>query len=354
MAIRSEAHDHRSETTATPIWNPLPRRSKTTATQSRSWERILTVKGREERAWDRKEKRLRGIWKVRGRERVWEIKNQFFFTNSWTVLSLQPRKEQNCKRIHVRFSKFFVNYTQKKKKNLLFLFYIATFINHLRQFIYFTIYFNKIFILSLFFLLFLTNFKTYARSPSFITHFTDHLSLSLSHKNYRVSLSFSFFTGSFLYRLIQILSSPVNPRTKLQRPRSFLHRPIHEPSSPTQITSSPADPRTKLWRLRSFLHQSIQEPSSPPQITSSLADPRTKLHDPDPFFTDRSTNQTPQAPIYLSVGLSVWVCLCVSLFLCWFVCVDVFVCIWRKEDEELRSLNTEKREKNWCEWKLIK
>ena len=34
-------------------------------------------------------------------------------------------------------------------------------------------------------------------------------------------------------------------------------------------------------------------------------------------------NQTPQAPIYLSVGLSVWVCLCVSVFLCGCVCVHL-------------------------------
>ena len=202
MAVRSEAHGHRSETTATPIWNPLPRRSETTATQSRSWERILTVKGREERAWDRKEKRLREESEKWEEGRVWEIKNQFFFTNSWTVLSLQPRKEQNCKRIHVLSSNFFVNYTQKKKKNLLFLFYITTFINELRQFIYFTRYFNKIFILLYFFFISHNyHFKTYACSLSFITHFTDHLSLSLSLslKNYRVSLSFSFFTGSFFH-----------------------------------------------------------------------------------------------------------------------------------------------------------
>ena len=85
----------------------------------------------------------------------------------------------------------------------------------------------------------------------------------------------------------------------------------------------------------------------PTQITFSPANP-------DPFFTDQSTNQAPQAPIYLSVGLSVRVCFFVCVFLCWFFSVDVFVCIRGKEDEELRSLCTEKREKNWCERKLIK
>ena len=58
-ATNLKTQPHRSETHSHLIWNPLPRRSKTTATQSRSWERILTVRGREERAWDRKEKRLR-------------------------------------------------------------------------------------------------------------------------------------------------------------------------------------------------------------------------------------------------------------------------------------------------------
>ena len=40
--------------------------------------------------------------------------------------------------------------------------------------------------------------------------------------------------------------------------------------------------------------------------------------------------------------------MCVGVF------VFVFVCIWEKEDEELRLLCTKKREKNWCERKLIK
>ena len=154
----------------------------------------------------------------------------------------------------------------------------------------------------------------------------------------------------------QILSSSADTRTKLQRPISFLHQSIHKPSSTTQILilSSPANPRTKLRWPISFLHRPIHEQSSTTQILSSPANPRTKLHDPNHFFTGQSTNQTPQAPIYFFVGLSVWVCLCVGVFLCWFFCVNVFVCIWGKEDKELRSLYTEKREKNWCERKLIK
>ena len=101
-----------------------------------------------------------------------------------------------------------------------------------------------------------------------------------------------FFTGSFLHRPIQILSSSADPRTKLRRRRSFLHRPIHEPSS------GDADPffigrsTNQARRPRSFLHRPIHEPFS---------------GDPYPFFTGDP---------YLSVGLSVWVCLCVGVFLC--------------------------------------
>ena len=128
-----------------------------------------------------------------------------------------------------QFFKFFfcLFYT----KNLFFLFYPITFTKHPHQFIYFTRYFNKIFILLNFFIISLNYpLPTYALS----------LSLSLSQK------------------------------------------------LPTQITFSPANP--------------------------------------DPFFTGQSTNQAPQAPIYLSVGLSVRVCFCVCVFLCWFFSVDVFVC----------------------------
>ena len=81
-----------------------------------------------------------------------------------------------------------------------------------------------------------------------------------------------------------------------------------------------------------------------------------------------STDQDLRAPIYLSVGLSVWVCLCVSVFV--YLCVDVFVCgcgcgcgcvclcaSEEKEDEERKTEfvgHTKKREEKRCEWKLIK
>ena len=104
---------------------------------------------------------------------------------------------------------------------------------------------------------------TYALSLSLYSFFLNRSPLSLS-------LS-SIFSHSF--------SKTTNPNHFfIDRSRFFLHRPIHEPSSTTQILSSPADSRTKL-------------------------------HDPDHLFTGRSMNQAPQAPIYLFVGLSVWVCL---------------------------------------------
>ena len=254
---------------------------------------------------------------------------------------------------------------------------------------------------------------------------TRAFSLSLSFSllifpKLNTSLSFSL-SLSFLPSLILSQKLPTQITSSLGpfftgRSRSFLHQPINEPSSgdpnpfftsrsflhrrprsflsqklPTQITSSPGPFFTS--RSRSFLHWPIHEPSSgdpdpfftgdPNPFFLKNYQPRSLLHrvlsspvDPDHFFTIWSTNQTPQPrsflhrPIhelssgdpylfftgdpYLFVGLSVWVCLCVGVFLCWFICVGLFVCIWGKEDEELRLLCTEKREKNWCERKLIK
>ena len=176
----------------------------------------------------------------------------FSFYNYCVIVNQSELGLNICKSIHISSSKFSVYFI---RKNLLFLFYTITFIKHPHQFIYFIRYFNKIFILLNFFIISHNyHFNTCTRSLSFITHFswTDHLSLSLSlslsQKLPSLSLSFSLFTRSFLHRLIQILSSPVDPQTKLRRPRSFLHRPIHEPISPTQITSSPTNPQTKLHK----------------------------------------------------------------------------------------------------------
>ena len=78
-----------------------------------------------------------------------------------------------------------------------------------------------------------------------------------------------FLTESFLHRRIQILSSLADPfftgypdpfflkTTNLDHffTGSFLHRPIHEPSLATQILSSLVDPRTKLRWPISLLHR---------------------------------------------------------------------------------------------------
>ena len=39
------------------------------------------------------------------------------------------------------------------------------------------------------------------------------------------------------------------------------------------------------------------------------------------LFRSTSTDRSSQAPIYLSVGLSVWVCLCVGVFV--YLCIDL-------------------------------
>ena len=139
----------------------------------------------------------------------------FSFYNYCVIVNQSELGLNMCKSIHISSSKFYVYFT---RKNLLFLFYTITFIKHPHQFIYFIRYFDKIFILLNFFIISHNyHFNTYTRSPSFITHFTDHLffslSLSLSFflKNYRVSLFLfhsspgPFFTSrswSFLHQLI--------------------------------------------------------------------------------------------------------------------------------------------------------
>ena len=119
---RSETHGHL-------IWNPQPCRFETTTTLNRSWERENPhhERKRGESVRQRGEKiEERGIWKVRGRETVWEIKKLIFFY-----------KLMNSKSIHISLAKFFgLFYT----KNLLFLFYATIFPKHTHQFIYFTIY----------------------------------------------------------------------------------------------------------------------------------------------------------------------------------------------------------------------
>ena len=195
-----------------------------------------------------------------------------------------------CKSIYISSSKFSVYFI---RKNLLFLFYTITFIKHPHQFIYFIRYFNKIFILLNFFIISHNyHFNTCTRSLSFITHFswTGHLSLSLSLKNYRVSL--------FLFHC-----------------------------SPGPFFTD--------WS-RSFLHLSIHKPSS---------------DDPDPFFTGRSTNQSPRPrsllhrPIHkpnstsTDLSISLLVCLCgfVCVWVCFCVDLSVWMCLCASKEKKMRS-----------------
>ena len=179
------------------------------------------------------------------------------------------------------------------EKNYFFLFYTTTYIKHPHQFFYFTRYFNKIFTFLIFLLFFSTAYQyTRVLTLSLYSFFLNWkpLSLSLSvflfspfsHSFPKTTNPDYFLTGSFHHRPIQILSSLADPfftgypdpfflkTTNLDHffTESFLHRPI-------QILSSSADPRTKLRRCRSFLHRPIHEPS---------------FGNADPFFTGRSTN----------------------------------------------------------------
>ena len=122
---------------------------------------------------------------------------------------------------------------------------------------------------------------------------TDHLSLSLS-----LSLLSSLILSQKIPTQITSSLGPFftgRSTNQAPQPRSFLHHPIHEPSSgdPDPIFISQSTNQSP--RPRSFLHWPIHEPSSTTQITSSPPDPRTSSTSTD-------------------------------LSLCWFVCVGLFVC----------------------------
>ena len=140
--IATWPHGHRNPTTQNSIWNhghvdlkPMATWSETHShadlkpRPNRSWERENPhhERKRGESVRQRGEKiEERGIWKVRGRETVWEIKKLIFFY-----------KLMNSKSIRISLAKFFGLFYNK---NLLFLFYATIFPKHTHQFIYFTIY----------------------------------------------------------------------------------------------------------------------------------------------------------------------------------------------------------------------
>ena len=89
-------------------------------------------------------------------------------------------------------------------------------------------------------------------------------------------------------------------------------------------------------RSRSFLHLSIHKPSS---------------DDPDPFFTGRSTNQSSRPrsllhrPIHkpnststdLSISLLVCLCRFVCVWVCFCVDLSVWMCLCVSEEKKMRS-----------------
>ena len=158
----------------------------------------------------------------------------------------------HAKSVHIGPSKFSVYFT---RKNLLFLFYTITFIKYPHQFIYFTRYFNKIFILLHFFIISLNSLYLYMRALSLFSEQITTLSLSLfstfSHSFSKTKLRQStnqaprpvpFFTSRSTNQApaTQILSSLADPRTKLRRRRSFLHQPIHAPQAPIYLSDPQA------------------------------------------------------------------------------------------------------------------
>ena len=95
------------------------------------------------------------------------------------------------KSIHISSSKFSVYFT---RKNLLFLFYTITFVKHPHQFIYFTRFFNKIFILLNFYYYFSQlPLPTCVRSLSLSLLIFPELDTSLS-----LSVSLSFLPSLIL------------------------------------------------------------------------------------------------------------------------------------------------------------
>ena len=115
--------------------------------------------------------------------------------------------------------------------------------------------------------------------------------------------------------------------TSLSLSLSFLSSLILSQKLPTQITSSSTDPDSfftglstnQAPRHRSFLHRPIHEPSSTTQITCSPADPWTKLH----------KHRSISLLVCLCGFVCVWVCFCVDL--------SVWMCLCASEEKKIRS-----------------
>ena len=190
-------------------------------------------------------------------------------------------------------------------KNLLFLFYITTFTKHPHQFIYYTHSFIKI--------IFPLTFFIISHLPPPNPSFSSNTPPSSSHHSYlylRLSF-FSFFIFFFFLRIffLPLLRQPITLLFTLNTPPSSSHHPyLYLRLSFFSFFIF------FFFFLRIFFFPLLRQP-----ITSTPR-PRSVLHRPIPVpdhvFTGQSTNQAPQASIYLSIGLSMWVCLCVGVFLC--------------------------------------
>ena len=232
---------------------------------------------------------------------------------------------------------------------LLFLFYTITFTKHPHQFIYFTRYFNKIFIL-------LNFFYHFSQLP-----FTYMLSLSLS-----LSLSIPNFSDLLLSLYTHFWTQITSPSQSNPHPLGQIFIETFTAISNPSLSLTPSLPRSlrinikhlhcKTNKTHTHSSNKTQFPLPLSQISFTCIWPLSCLkhhlcHKPpkNPFSLTHkhrlSTNCSSQALIvpltlikhrsfqssidlslcwFVRVGLFVCGCVCVSL--CWFVYVDVFVC----------------------------
>ena len=116
--------------------------------------------------------------KLKCKRASWKRKTCFLNTHYLPYLPQYVFSKPTNKSIRISSSIFSVYFT---RKNLLFVFCTITFIKHSHQFIYFTRFFNKIFILLNFFYYF-SQLPLYIRTPSlFLYQFSDLLLSLCTH-----------------------------------------------------------------------------------------------------------------------------------------------------------------------------
>ena len=146
-----------------------------------SWVReqctLYTVHKKKVKNFNSKKKK-----KLKCKRASWKRKTCFPNTHYLPYLPQYVFSKPTNKSIHISSSKFSVYFT---RKNLLFLFYTITFVKHPHQFIYFTRFFNKIFILLNFYYYFSqlplpTCVRSLSLSLSLYSFFLNWTPLSLS------------------------------------------------------------------------------------------------------------------------------------------------------------------------------